>query len=241
LAAALSSQEEYGTIKGRLVWGGVEVPPAKILVEKGKAIKNPDVCAKDAPIISRELIVDPQTKGVINGLVYLVRPSGSNPAAVKDLIAKHPKALLDQKHCEFVPYVLAIHQDQALMIKSSDPVNHNLRFAAFTNTPFNQIQPPKGEIEVKLVAERRPIRMTCDIHSWMLAYIMVFDHPFFAVTGPDGSFEITGVPTGVQNLVIWQERVGFVNPERAKGSPVTVRAGEVTNVGAVTIEPSWVP
>ena len=87
-------------------------------------------------------MVDPKTKGVAYGFVYLVRPSGSNPAAVKELLAKSPKAELDQKNCEFVPYVQAIHQDQTLVIKSSDPVNHNVRYAAFTNPPSTRSSPP---------------------------------------------------------------------------------------------------
>ena len=70
---------------------------------------------------------------------------------------------------------------------------------------------------MKLVAERRPIAVACDIHSWMKAWIMVFDHPFFAVTGPDGSFEIKGVPAGEQHLVVWQEKVGYVNRKRPRG------------------------
>ena len=70
------------------------------------------------------------------------------------------------------------------MIKSSDPVNHNVRYAAFTNPAFNQILAPNGQLEMKFVAERRPILVACDIHPWMKAYLMVFDHPFFAVTGP---------------------------------------------------------
>jgi hypothetical protein len=92
-------------------------------------------------------------------------------------------------------------------------------------------------MDVKLVAERRPIVVACDIHNWMKAYIMVFDHPFFAVTGADGSFEIKGVPAGDQNLVIWQETVGYVNPEKSKGMAVTVRAGETSDVGPVTLKP----
>jgi hypothetical protein len=238
--AALAGQLGYGSIRGRLVWGGSEVPPAKPLIEKGKAPKDPEVCAKDEPIPSRELAVDLQTKGVAHGFVFLVRPKGSNPEAVKELLAKKPKLELDQKNCEFIPYVQALHQDQTLVIKSSDPVNHNVRYAAFTNSPFNQILAPKGELEVKLVAERRPILVSCDIHSWMKAYLMVFDHPFFAVTGPDGSFEIKGVPPGEQNLVLWQEKVGYVNPEKARGMAVTVKADEPTDVGAVAINPSQV-
>jgi hypothetical protein len=143
-----------------------------------------------------------------------------------------------------LPYVLAIHQDQTLVIKSSDPVNHNVRYAPFANSPFNQIMAPKGEIEVKLVAERRPIVVACDIHSWMKAYVMVFDHPFFAVTGADGAFEIKGVPAGEQNLVLWQERVGYVGftdpAKKAQGMAVTICAGEVTDLGSVAIDPSQV-
>jgi hypothetical protein len=221
-----------------LVWGVSDIPAPKILVEKGKAPKDPNVCAKDEPVSSRELVVDPVSKGVAHGFVYLVRPSGSNPAAVKDLLARNPKVEMDQKNCEFVPYVQAIHQDQILVIKSSDAVSHNVRFAALANHPLNQILAPQGQLEVKLTAERRPIVVACDVHSWMKAYLMVFDHPFFAVTGSDGSFEIKGVPGGSQNLVLWQEKVGYVNPEKAKGTPVLVRAGEVCDIGAVTIQAS---
>ena len=244
LGVTLAAEGEYGTIKGRLVWGGSDVPPARALIEKGRAQKDPEICAREAAIPNRELVVDPKTKGVVSGFAYLVKPKGSNPGAVKELLAKSPKAELDQKNCEFLPYVQAIHQDQTLVIKSSDPVNHNVRYAAFANSPFNQIMAPKGEIEVKLVAERRPIVMACDIHSWMKAYIMVFDHPFFAVTGVDGAFEIKGVPAGEQNLVLWQERVGYVGftdpAKKAQGMAVTIRAGEVTDLGSVAIDPSQV-
>jgi len=244
LGVTLAAEGEYGTIKGRLVWGGSDVPPARALIEKGRAQKDPEICAREAAIPNRELVVDPKTKGVAYGFAYLVKSKGSNPGAVKELLARSPKAELDQKNCEFLPHVLAIHQDQALVIKSSDPVNHNVRYAAFANSPFNQIMAPKVEIEMKLVAERRPIVVACDIHSWMKAYIMVFDHPFFAVTGADGAFEIKGVPAGEQNLVLWQERVGYVGftdpAKKAQGMAVTIRAGEVTDLGSVAIDPSQV-
>ena len=206
LAAGLVGQAEFGTIKGRLVWGGPEAPPAKVEIAKGAAKKDPDICAKDQPILSREIVVDPKTLGVAHGFAYLVRPKGTNPDAVKELIAKHPKVELDQLNCEFMPYTLAIHQDQTLVFKSSDATNHNVRFSAFNNGGFNQIVAARGQLEKNLVAERFPITVECNIHEWMKGYIMVFDHPFFTITGPDGSFEIKGVPAGEQNLVVnWQE------------------------------------
>ena len=79
IAASLLGQNEYGTIKGRLVWGGDEVPAPKVLEPLGKASKNPEVCAKNAAILDHALIVDPKTKGVSNALAYLVRPKGATP------------------------------------------------------------------------------------------------------------------------------------------------------------------
>ncbi|MBV8267403.1 MAG: hypothetical protein JO252_13830, partial [Planctomycetaceae bacterium] len=63
-------------------------------------------------------------------------------------------------------------------------------------------------------------------------------HPFFAVTGEDGSFEITGVPAGTQNLVLWQEKVGYVTQRAGRGIPVEVAANQVTNVGDIPINPA---
>jgi hypothetical protein len=148
LTGVLATQSEYGTIKGRLIWGGDQIPPAPNLIEKGRAPKDPDVCARDKAIPSRELVVDPKTKGIAYGFAYLSKPSGTNPAAVKELLAKRPKAEIDQKNCEFVPYAQGIYQDQPLVIKSSDPVNHNVRYAAFTNPAFNQILAPNAQLEV---------------------------------------------------------------------------------------------
>ncbi len=240
LAACTSAQAAYGTIKGRLVWGGSEVPAPRVMVEQGRATKDPEVCARNGAIIDQELVVDPATRGVANGFAYLIRPQGANPDAVKALLERKPKVELDQKGCQFTPFALALHQDQALLVKSSDPVNHNVRYAAFTNSPFNQILSPNGQAELKLVAERRPIVVACDIHPWMKAYLMVFDHSFFAVTGTDGSFEIAGVPAGEQHLVLWQGKVGYVGyrdpAKKTQGMPVTVRAGEVTDVGPIKLE-----
>ncbi len=238
LAASLTAQAGYGKIKGRLVWEGAEVPALKVLVAKGEAQKDPQVCARAEAIPSRELVVDPSSKGVQYGYAYLVKPQGEYSSAARELVAKAPKVEIDQKNCEFIPHVAAMHQSQGLVLKSSDPVTHNIRFTSFTNGAFNQVLSPNGQVDLKLVAERRPIPLSCDIHPWMRGYVMVFAHPFFAVTGEDGSFEISDVPAGTQNLVLWQEKVGFVNQGGARGVPVEVAANQVTNVGDILISPA---
>lgn len=238
LAAGLPGQ--FGTIKGRLVYGGDNPPAARVVVEKGKAPKDPTVCATDHAVLSQTLVVDPASKGVRHGFAYLVRPKGSNPEAVKGLLARHEKVLVDQKQCEFVPHALAIHQDQVIEFKSSDAVNHNVHLTCFTNPPFNQVMGPSGSLERKFVAERRPIALTCDIHPWMEGWIMVFDHPFFAVTKEDGSFEIKGVPAGEQKIVVWQKSVGYATEGGAQGMVVQVEADKTTDLGEIKLDPTKV-
>lgn len=240
LAAGLPTQAGYGTIKGRLVWGGDAAPPAKDLQPKGGAAKDPAVCAASKAIPDDRLVVDPKTKGVRYGFAYLQRPSGQNAEAYKAIAEKNPKVVMDQMNCQFVPHVIAVTQDQAVEFKSSDAVGHNLRYAPFKNAPLNQMIAPNGKLDAKLVAERLPIEVKCDIHPWMTGYMMVFDHPFFTITGDDGSFEIKGVPAGTQKLVVWQERVGYVTEGKAVGQPVQVTAGQVTDVGDIKLDPAKV-
>ena len=206
------AQAQTGTIKGRLIWGDDNIPPATVAVEKGKAAKDPDLCAKDEDILSRDLVIDPKNKGVAFAFAYLVRPKGDSTQQTRDLLAKKPEVVLDQKNCEFLPYALPFHKDQKLVIKSSDPRSHNVRFSGIINTGINQMVSPQGELKVTtLVPDKLPMELHCDIHSWMKGYLLVLDHPFFATTATDGSFEIKNVPAGDQNLILWQNRVGFAS------------------------------
>ena len=240
LATSTIGQAQTGTIKGRLVWGDEKIPAVEEKVAKGAAGKDPNVCASTAAIMSRDLVVDPKTKGVAYAFVFLVKPKGDSTEQVKALLEKTPKVVLDQKGCEFQPYVLPLYKGQKLVIKSSDPVGHNVRFTGFNNTGVNQMVAANGQFEVSLVGESRPMELRCDIHNWMNGYLLVLDHPFFATTAADGSFEIKGVPAGEQNLVVWQAKVGYVNPGFGRGMPVSVKAGEASDVGEVKLDPARV-
>jgi hypothetical protein len=240
VAAAPPAQGSFGTITGRLVWGGPAAPEPTPLIKKGDpTVKDAAVCAT-TDLFSRDLAVDPKTLGVRYGFAYLNKPSGTNPDAEQALLSKEATVVIDQKNCEFIPYCTALHKDQPVVFKSSDPVGHNVRYSGFTNAANNVALPPQGELKVKLVAERRPLPLACDIHPWMKGYMMVFDHPFFAVTGEDGSFEIQGVPAGAQKLVVWQEKVGYVTPGAGLGMAVTVTPGQTVDVGTIAIDPAKV-
>jgi hypothetical protein len=229
----------FGSIKGRLVWGGSDIPETKILVKKGQPDIKDDVC-KTEDLTSKALIVDPKSKGIGYAFAYLFQPKGSNPEAEKALLAKNPQVVIDQVKCEFVPFATALHTSQKVLLKSSDPVGHNVHTYPFGQAAINTLIPPMRELETKFMPEKRPIPVKCDIHPWMESYLMVFDHPFFAVTAADGSFEITGVPVGEQKLVVWQSKVGYATTGGTRGMSVMVEADKATDVGEIKLDPAKV-
>ncbi|MFO0891041.1 MAG: hypothetical protein U0790_18090 [Isosphaeraceae bacterium] len=228
--------EGYGTIKGQVKFGG-DAPAVKVLFEKGKAAKDPDVCAKDAPLVSERLIVDGATKGVKNVLVYLSRPTSVSDEAKK--AATGATVVFDQVKCVFEPHVLGVLANAPITLKSSDPVNHNINAKLKQSTAFNSLLQPMGKAEyTPNSAERTPAEVTCDIHPWMKAWWMVLDHPYYAVTDAKGYFEIKNAPAGTQKLVVWQEAVdknGFITP--ASGEEIVIKANDAI-VKDVTLEPS---
>lgn len=229
------AQSATGTIKGKLIWAAGPVPVAKVDVAKDDP-KVKDAVCKVKPILNKDIVVDPVTKGVADAFAYLVKPAGDYSAAEAALLAKNPNVLIDQVKCEFVPYATVVHKDQKLVFKSSDPVGHNIRFSSFNNGAVNQMLAPNGKMAYPIKKEeRRPIEIKCDIHPWMKGYFFVLEHPLVAVTKPDGSFEITGIPAGKQQLVLWQSTKGYVTDGGNKGMSVDVPAGGVADVGEVKI------
>ncbi len=235
LAGPPAPQAGTGTITGKLVWAGGSIPEPKIDVVKGDPKVKDPVC-KANNIVSKKITIDPQTQGIANAMVYLVKPAGDFSAAEKALLAKNPEAVIDQIGCEFIPYAIFVHKDQKLIFKSSDPVGHNVRFQAFNNGSVNTMLPPNGKMPFAIKKEeRRPTEIHCDIHPWMNGYFFIIEHPLFAVTKADGTFEITGVPAGDQQLVVWHSDPGYVSGGAAKGQKVTVPAGGTVDAGTFKI------
>lgn len=118
-------------------------------------------------------------------------------------------AQLNQENCVYVPHVQGLRVGQTLELNSSDGEGHNINIHSQLRQDFNRNMPPqqKGLTHVFERAEV-PILVTCDVHPWMTAYLGVFDHPYFAVTGADGSFEWKDVPPGEYTLRAWHEKLG---------------------------------
>jgi hypothetical protein len=233
LQAGPPPQGKTGTITGKLIWAAGPVPAPKVEANAANA-KDP-VC-KAKPIFNREIVVDPATKGVVDAYAYLVKPTGDFTAAEKALLEKTPEVVVDQVNCEYTPYATVVHKDQKLIFKSSDPVGHNVDFKPFNNTQINVMLPPNGKMTYTIKKEeRRPASAICSIHPWMKGYVFIVDNPFAVVTQPDGSFSISGVPAGKQQLVVWQGAKGYVTEGGNKGMTVDVPAAGVADVGEIKI------
>ena len=117
--------------------------------------------------------------------------------------------VIDQRGCWFHPRVMGIQTGQILQVTNSDPVTHNLHPLAQINREWNHSQ-GQGDAPLarKFMKPEVMIRVKCNIHSWMHAFIGVVEHPYFAVTGSDGTFEIRNVPPGNYVIEAWQETLG---------------------------------
>ncbi len=116
---------------------------------------------------------------------------------------------LDQKGCVYIPRVLGIQTGQPLKITNSDQTNHNIHPVPRINREWNESQLRGQAPIIKTFAKAETqIPVKCNMHSWMLAHVNVMAHPFFAVSGADGSFSIKGLPPGEYELEAWHEKFG---------------------------------
>ena len=140
-----------------------------------------------------------------------------NPPEGEYEVPEQP-VVLSQEGCLYKPRVQGIMLDQTLKIINDDDTLHNVRALAVKNRPFNLGQPPSLPPRTKTFKVVEPaLRFKCDVHPWMFSTIFVLDHPFYGVSGPDGSFSIKDVPPGTYTVVAWHEKLGEQEIEIAVG------------------------
>ncbi|MBI1977773.1 MAG: hypothetical protein HYS55_03375 [Candidatus Omnitrophica bacterium] len=116
---------------------------------------------------------------------------------------------IDQKGCTYHPHVFGIQVGQTLEIMNSDATLHNIHSLAEKNKPFNLGMPIQGmKLTKKFENPEIMVKMKCDVHPWMSAFIGVLPHPFFSVTGTEGTFEIKDLPAGEYTIEAWHEKYG---------------------------------
>lgn len=117
--------------------------------------------------------------------------------------------MLNQSGCMYQPHVIGVMTGQNIDIKTSDQTNHNIHPQPTVNQDWNESQPPGSDDKMKSFPRQEiMVPVKCNIHPWMRAYIGVVSHPFFAVTGDDGTFTIKGLPPGTYTIQVWHEKYG---------------------------------
>jgi plastocyanin len=222
VAVGAVGAQDYGTLEGQFVVDG-KVPAQKPLVAKGDpAAKDPTVCAKEG-VPDDSVVVNADNGGIANIVVYMRKAPANIHPDLKAVPAD--KAVFDQLLCRFTPHVLVVRVGQAVQCKSSDEANHNVHTYPFSNNAENFIISANDQVGRDLnlkLAESRPMKVGCDIHSYMNAWWVVLDHPYAAVTDADGKFKLENVPAGKHEFIVWHERAGYVN----KKWEVTVKKGD---------------
>ena len=213
-AAATASTVEpvgWGTLKGKFALNGA-APPRPPL----NADKDMQVCAPGGNQPLSETVVIGPGNGIKNVLIYLSTAIPlDNPKWEHESYAstKSGEVLFDQKNCVFMTHVAAMRATQTMKVLNSDPVGHNTNLDSKRGAAAaNMLVAANGSMAyVPIKASPAPFSVSCSIHPWMKAWLMVCDSPYFAVTNEDGVFEIPNLPAGVPlEFRVWQEKVTFL-------------------------------
>ena len=200
------------TVTGTVTFAG-KVPPLKPL-----AMDADPACAKkhSAPVPNEMLALGSgNTMGNI-----LVWVSKGLPAGKTFPVPKEP-VTLDQNGCMYKPHVMGIMVGQTYRILNSDGVLHNIHTLPKVNPSFNKGMPASLKEATTVFSKPEDVfHIKCDVHPWMSAYMAVFTHPFFAATGTDGKFTISGLDPGTYEITAWHEKLG------TKTASVTVGAND---------------
>jgi plastocyanin len=194
--AAAIDPATVGTISGTVNFAGT--PPPMTAIDMSQEGDCAAGYGASGPMT--EEVVAANGK-LANVFVRLTNVSGA-PAATGAVT-------LDQHNCRYTPHVLGVQVGQDLKITNSDNLLHNINASPTDNRGFNISQPRAGiESTQRFALAEVMIPVKCDVHGWMQAYIGVVSHPYFATSGPDGSFRISNVPAGDYVMEAWHERYG---------------------------------
>jgi plastocyanin len=187
-----------GTITGQVRFDGT--PPAMKEIRFGSfaecAAQHPE------PVYAGDALV--RDGRVQNAFVYIQSGLGERVFAIPEAAVE-----IDQTGCLYAPRVAGAQVGQAIRFVNSDPAVHNVHGSPTASPAWNFVLSRRGLArEIRLAQPEVMVSVRCDLHPWMQAWIGVVDHPYFAVTGPDGSFRLVHVPPGTYTLTAWHERFG---------------------------------
>ena len=226
-----ASADQWGSIRGRFVYGGN--PPVARKLEVNKDL---GVCGKH-PLLDESLVVG-KDRGVANVVIYIrTRNVKIHPDLQKSL---PPKAVLDNVGCRFEPHIRTLWVGkQTLVLRNSDPIGHNSNVQPFGEVGVNPLIPANGEYEHRLsLPQPIPIPISCGIHPWMRAHLVARDNPYIAVSGSDGVFKLEKLPAVELEFQAWQEKCGYVAIAKWKRGRfrLSIKPG-VHDLGDIILDP----
>jgi plastocyanin len=187
------------------------------------------MCAKKHATVPNEMLVLGSGNAMANVMVRVV---GGLPAG-KAYPTPSTPVVMEQQGCQYVPHVMGIMVGQTFKVLNEDGVLHNVHALPSVNRPFNMAMPPTRKEATESFAKAEGMFVIkCDVHPWMRAYIGVMSNPFFAVTKPDGKFQIANLPPGTYEIEAWHEKLG------TQKASVTVGASDTKTVGFKFSPPS---
>jgi hypothetical protein len=197
---ATPDEANGGTITGKVAFTG-EKP--KMATLDMSAQPKCEAAHKGEAVKSQEVVVNPN--GTLkNSFVWIKAGLPDKQWAVPTTAVS-----LDQHGCMYEPHVIGIVAGQNIEVKNSDPTNHNIHPMPSVNADWNESQSPGEPPKMKTFPRQEVmIPVKCNVHPWMRSYIGVVGHPFFAVTGDDGTFTIKGLPPGTYTVQAWHEKYG---------------------------------
>ena len=202
-----------GSVSGKITYDG-SVPKLRPY----DMAADPD-CAKkhSGGKADNQMLVLGDGNALANIFVQIKNPPAGNHSAPSDPV------VIDQDGCIYVPRVVGVMAGQPLKFKNSDGILHNVHGLPEVNREFNIGMPPSlTEKDVSLNKPEPVFKVKCDVHPWMNSYVAVMSHPYFAVTGTDGSFKIDNVPDGTYEIEAWHEKLP------AQKGTATVSGGNAT-------------
>jgi len=200
-----------GTVTGKVAFEGTKPTPKKLDMSATPSCTRGHAGGQE----SEEVVVN--GNGTLKNAFVWVKSGLPNMRWQRST----EPVVLDQSGCMYRPHVLALMTGQNLTIRNSDPTNHNIHATPKVNQEWNETQAPGTPEKTQSFARQEimlPIK--CNIHPWMRSYVNVVTHPFFAVTGDDGSFTIKGLPPGTYTVEVVHEKYG------AQEQQITVGAKE---------------
>ncbi len=205
-AAAETAQPTGGaTIRGKFTLQGTAPMRRALTISKDQQICAPG----GKQVLGEELVVD-ANGGIKDVVVYLTKKIPlDNPAFIHPdyEAAKEAEMIFDQKECVFLTHLFVARTTNKIVLKNSDPIGHNTNIDGTDSAKINvNMAASDSTVYEPLKESREPFDVNCSIHPWMAAKMLIRDNPYFAVTRPDGTFEIKNVPAGIElQFKVWQE------------------------------------